>query len=146
MTPTARAVAASAAADMALAVLQASRSGRADAEQFGGGFYTAAKRLIAHDCTDPDLTPERVAMGIGLSRASLYRIFAKHDESVAAVIWSSRIERSWRMLTTSEGVGMLVSDIAFHCGFRELPTFTRMFRRRYGMAPRDAREQGALNS
>ena len=44
-----------------------------------------------------------------------------------------------RMLVSAEGLGLLVSDIAQHCGFRELPTFTRMFKRRYGMTPREAR-------
>ncbi|MDP1964399.1 MAG: helix-turn-helix domain-containing protein [Reyranella sp.] len=35
---------------------------------------------------------------------------------------------------------MLISDIAMRCGFRELPTFIRMFKRCYGMTPSDARE------
>ncbi len=38
-----------------------------------------------------------------------------------------------------EGAGMMIFEIARDCGFREMPTFTRMFRRRYGMTPREAR-------
>jgi AraC-like DNA-binding protein len=138
-----RTIATKAAADMALAILQAGRFGAADPEQFGDGFYRAARRLIDRHCTDPDLTPERIATALGCSRASLYRAFARHDRSVAAEIWSARIERARRMLGSSEGVGMLIADIAFHCGFREIPTFTRMFRRRYGMSPREARDLGS---
>jgi AraC-like DNA-binding protein len=141
MSPSERVFAVSVAADMALAVLQAGRLGAADVEQFGDGFYRAARRLIDHRCPDPDLTPERVALILGCSRASLYRMFARRGESVAATIWSTRIERAWRMLTMADGGGLLISDIAMRCGFRELPTFTRMFKRRYGMTPREAREQ-----
>jgi AraC-like DNA-binding protein len=134
-----RTLAVNAAADMALAILQAGRFGMADGEQFSEGFYRAAHRLIDRHCANADLTAERVAAALGCSRASLYRIFARHGESVAATIWSARIERARSMLVSAEGVGMLVSDVAQHCGFRELPTFTRMFKRRFGTTPRAAR-------
>jgi AraC-like DNA-binding protein len=140
MSASERALAVTVAADMALAVLQASRFGAADVEQFGDGFYRAARRLIDHRCSDPDLTPDQVAGILGCSRASLYRMFARRGESVAATIWSTRIECAWRMLTLADGVGLLISDVAMRCGFRELPTFTRMFKRRYGMTPSDARQ------
>ena len=82
-----------------------------------------------------------MALILGCSRASLYRMFARRGESVAATIWSTRIGRAWRMLTLAEGAGLLISDIAMDCGFRELPTFTRMFKRRYGMTPSEARQR-----
>lgn len=134
-----RHAATTAAADMALAMLRATRFGIGDAEQFVDGFYRAAQRVIARRCADPDLTPDRVTAILGCSRASLYRVFARHDESIAAAIWSARIERAWHLLTSAEGAGMMISNIAADCGFREVPTFTRMFRRRYGMTPREAR-------
>jgi AraC-like DNA-binding protein len=34
-----------------------------------------------------------------------------------------------------------IGDIAFRCGFGDLPHFTRSFRRRFGMTPSDARER-----
>lgn len=134
-----RVVAVNAAAEMALAILQAGRPGAVDIEQFGGGWYAAACRLIVRECADPDLTPARVALSLGFSRASLYRLFARHDESVAAAIWTARIERARRVLTSPEGEGILVSDVALQCGFRDVPAFTRMFRRHFGMTPREAR-------
>ena len=135
-----RAAAAKAAKDMALALLQATHEGTADLDRFAHGFHRAALGLIDHECGDPELTPERIAVALGCSRASLYRAFAKQGESVAAAIWRARLERAQRMLTAPEGIGLLVSDIAALSGFREMPTFTRMFKRRYGMTPSDARE------
>src|SRR5262249_46483096 len=93
-----RLTAVAAGGDMALAVLQAEQRGAADIEQFEGGFYHAACRLIERDCADPDLTPEVVAVSLGSSRASLYRVFFRHGESVSAMIWIKRLERAWRML------------------------------------------------
>jgi AraC-like DNA-binding protein len=140
MTVAERAAAAKAAKDMALALLQATHVRVADPERFEHGFHRAALGLIDIECVDPDLTPERIAVALGCSRASLYRAFARQGESVAAAIWRVRLERARRLLAAPEGIGLLVSEIAALSGFREMPTFTRMFKRRYGMTPSDARE------
>jgi len=138
-----RAAAAKAAKDMALALLQATHEGMADPDRFAHGFHRAALGLIEVGCGDPDLTPERIAVALGCSRASLYRAFARHGDSVAAAIWQARLERAHRTLTSPEGIGLLVSDIAALSGFREMPTFTRMFKRRYGMTPSEARARNS---
>src|SRR5262249_31688641 len=100
MSPAERIVAVGAAVDMALAAVAAECRGGA-AEQHDEGFYHAACRLIARDCADPDLMPDAVASALGCSRASLYRAFFRHGASVAAVIWASRLDRAWRMLTAN---------------------------------------------
>jgi AraC-like DNA-binding protein len=135
-----RAAATKAAKDMALALLQASHEGMADPERFAQSFYRAALGLIDQECGDPDLNPERIALALGCSRATLYRAFAGNAQSVTAAIWQARLERARRMLCSSRGIGFLISEVAALSGFREVPTFTRMFKRRYGMTPRDARE------
>ena len=141
MTEAERVVATNAAAEMALVILQSTRVAARDAEQFVDGFHVAATRLIDTHCGDPELTPDRVASGLGCSRASLYRVFSRRGEGVAEAIWAARIERAWRLLTSPESAELRISDVAMLCGFRELPTFTRMFKRRYGATPRDTRER-----
>jgi AraC-like DNA-binding protein len=139
MTPVERLVAIAAGVDMALAVLQAEHRGSADTEQFAGGMYHAACRMIERDCADPQLTPEIVALSLGASRASLYRMFFRHGQSVAAMIWMKRLDRAWQMLTGPSHGDLLVSEIAFRSGFLDQPTFNRMFKRRYEITPREAR-------
>jgi AraC-like DNA-binding protein len=141
MTAPQRVLAVNAAADMALALLQATVQGRFDGERLAGGLHEAAHRLIARRCCDPAFGPEHVADAVGCSRATLYRVFARHGESVAAVIWAARLEGGRRILGSAGGLGRTVSDVALACGFREVTTFTHMFRRRYGMTPGEAREQ-----
>jgi AraC-like DNA-binding protein len=144
LSPAQRTVAVGAAVAMALAALAAACEVAPDLEQHGDGFYHAARRLIDHDFVDPELTPETVALALGCSRASLYRVFLRHGESVAAAIWAARLEHAWRMLTSSAHLGLRVSDIAFRSGFVDPSTFSRMFRRRYGSTPSEVREQLTL--
>ena len=140
MTPRERVIATNAVAEMALAILQAGRFGAADPEQFGDGLYQAARAVIDRACADPELTPDHIALAIGCSRATLYRLFARHDESVATVVWQSRLDRAYRMLCSAGGIAVPIGDVATLSGFTEMPTFNRMFKRRYGMAPREARQ------
>ena len=139
MTAQDRVVATNAAAEMALAILQASRLGAADPDQFGDGLYQAACAVIDRACADPELSPERIALTVGCSRATLYRLFARRAQSVAASVWQARLERARRMLGSAKSIGMTISDVALLCGFADMPAFTRMFKRRYGMTPREAR-------
>jgi AraC-like DNA-binding protein len=139
MTPEERVIATNAAAEMALAVLQAGRFDAADPDQFGEGLYRAARAVIDRACPDPDLSPDRIALAVGCSRATLYRLFARRDQSVAAVVWQARLERARRMLCSTESIAMPISDVAMLCGFTDMPTFTRIFKRRYGKTPREAR-------
>jgi AraC-like DNA-binding protein len=139
MTPGEREVAVNAAAEMALAILQSARFGAVDADQFRDGLYRAACALIDRHHADPDLSPERIARTIGCSRASLYRLFALRDTSVVATIWQTRLERARRLLCASNPVAHPIAEIARLCGFGDVSTFARNFKRRYGLPPREAR-------
>lgn len=116
MSPVERAVAAKVAKDMALALLQASHLGTADHDRFAHGFHFAALDLIGRECGGRDLTPERIALALGCSRAAR------------------------TILTSLDGIGFLVAEIAALSDFHDMPFFTRTFKRRYGMTPRANRE------
>ena len=66
-------------------------------------------------------------------------MLARHDESVAEVVWQARLERAYRTLCSAHGIGVPIGDIAMLSGFADIPTFNRMFKRRYGIAPREVR-------
>ena len=138
-----RLLAIAAATDMALAALQADCGKNADCEQFADGFHQAAHILIRRECGDPNLTPDTVVASLACSRASLYRVFLSHGESVAAVIWDARLKRARQMLSSSSSRHLSIAEIAFQSGFVEHTTFSRMFKRCFGMTPREARESNA---
>ncbi len=143
MTPQQRVVVVSACVEMALTTLQTARDGTADAEQFVGGFYQAARMLIERDCADPQMDPASIASALGCSRATLYRLFSREGESVAALIWHARLQRARRMIAGSSFAGHSLSDIAFMAGFTDQAGFNRMFKRHYGVTPGEARAQDA---
>jgi AraC-like DNA-binding protein len=141
MSAAQRIVAVAVAVDMALAAIAAECAAGVDVERHGDAFYHAARALIDRDCANADLTPELVAVALGCSRASLYRVFLRHGESVAATIWATRLDHARRMLAASTHLDLLVSEIAYRCGFVDQSTFNRMFKRRYGLTPSETREQ-----
>lgn len=134
-----RAVALHAAADMALLALQGEFARVADEEKFPSGLYTAALIFIRRNCGDPDLNPNTVIAALGCSRATLYRLFATRGESIAKVIWNTRLDSAYRMLISADHCHRLIEDVGFRNGFVDIPTFNRMFKRRFGGTPREVR-------
>lgn len=143
MTPGQRVVVISACVDMALTALQTARDGGADAQRFADGFYQAAHTLIERDCSDPQLDPATVAAALGCSRATLYRLFARQGESVAALIWHARLRRARALIASGRFATRPLADIAFLAGFTDQAGFNRMFKRHYGLTPGEARAHDA---
>jgi AraC-like DNA-binding protein len=127
------------AVDMMLVIVQGTTFGNFDPEQFQHGFYEAAKSMIARDCANPELTPSDISKALGCSRAALYRAFAGSDETIAALIWSSRVEGAHRMLNSARYDHLPITEIVFRSGFLDHSTFNRMFKRRYDMTADDMR-------
>lgn len=146
MTAPQRVITVTACAEMALALVQEAAQGMADADQFALGLFEAARRVILQRCGDPQLDPAAVAAALGCSRAALYRLFLRHGESVAALIWATRLSRAHDMIASGRHALLPLSEIAFQSGFVDQAGFNRMFKRRYGMAPGAVRALAAAVS
>ncbi|WP_425515537.1 helix-turn-helix domain-containing protein [Microvirga antarctica] len=131
---------------MALAALQSECRGKVDGERLADGFHRAAHLFIERECSDPHLTPDSVVLSLGCSRASLYRVFLRHGESISAAIWEARLSRALLLLGSSSNRHLSIAEIAFRSGFVEQTSFSRMFKRRFSVTPRDAREHRALHA
>jgi len=142
MTEEERAIATQAAIDMALSAVRSAVKDRYAPEP--AGLLAAARFAIARRYADPNLSPETLAVAVNCSRTQLYRIFAKQGESVAAAIWAERLARARDMLTVSTHRRLSVEEIAFRCGFLDPSNFARMFKRRYGVTPRDMRQADSI--
>jgi AraC-like DNA-binding protein len=140
LSPSEQRVALQAATDLALATLQGSNPDAAlNMERYSNGLYAAACRAIDHNCVDHTFNADKLAVLLGCSRASLYRLFSGRERSVAGTIWSSRLSHATRMLRSSRHRNLTISDIALRCGFLDPPTFSRMFKAQYGKSPREMR-------
>jgi AraC family transcriptional activator of tynA and feaB len=139
LQPAQRAMAVAVAVEMALTMFGHEAPDLGDIAARDTGFYQAAKIFIDRDCTNPALTPLHVAQHLGCSRTGLYRVFARHGESVSESIWSARIAHARRMLKSKFYRHLLVAEIGFRSGFLDHSTFDRMFRRVYGITPGEMR-------
>jgi AraC-like DNA-binding protein len=124
---------------LALATLSEEAGALVDAAVPEEGLYQAAKRHIAQDCTNFVTNPLSVARSLNCSRAGLYRAFARHGESVSSCIWLARLAHASQMLNAGRYRHLPINEIAFRSGFADHSTFDRMFKRVYGMKPKDMR-------
>ena len=85
---------------------------------------------------DPDagrrLTLEEIARGCAVSVSTLPHACARENgESVMDTLAGLRLERARSLLLS----GVTVKEIARECGFADESALTRLFRRRFGVAP-----------
>jgi len=96
------------------------------------------KRLLEvfeQHVAESDFSTEAFARAVGMSRSSLYRkIQALTNQSVTEFIRSLRLKRAAQLL---RGNSATVSEIAFIVGFNSPSYFSKLFRKQFGVNPRD---------
>jgi AraC-like DNA-binding protein len=102
-----------------------------------------ARRYIIDHITDPELAPDTVAHALGMSVRYLHTLFRAEDTSPFRWIMEQRLERAARLLSDPRETGLSVTTIAFGVGFKNASHFTRTFKNRYGVGPRDYRRDHA---
>jgi AraC-like DNA-binding protein len=100
---------------------------------------TRAKAYIAEHHVRPELSPADIASGIGVSVRYLNRILATEDSSLTFYLREYRLGRCQRDLQNPALSRIPIGNIAYAAGFNDLAHFSRLFRARYGMSPREAR-------
>ncbi len=99
----------------------------------------AIRRDMGLRFRDPDLTIAALAARRRISPRYLEMLFAETGATASATLLRLRLEAARQRLTDPSRRGERIATIAFACGFRELSTFNRAFRRRYGVAPGEMR-------
>jgi AraC-like DNA-binding protein len=96
-------------------------------------------RRIETDYADPDLSPERLAAELGISKRYLQQLLAGSGTSFVQELTATRLDRASDMLTDRRAGALSVGEIAFRCGFLDPGYFARAFRKRFGRTPREWR-------
>lgn len=104
---------------------------------------TRIRDFIDQNLGDPSLSPASVAAAHGISVRHLHQLFAAEGDAPAAWIRHRRLERCRRDLADPRLRGRSVHSIAARWGFTDAATFSRVFRRVYGMTPTDHRHHQA---
>jgi DNA-binding response OmpR family regulator len=96
-------------------------------------FATDLETMLREHMDDEDLDIDRMAAALNMSRATLYR---RCDEALAMspkeCLWTFRLRQAAHLLRETDGT---VSEVAYTCGFKTVPHFTRRFRERFGSTP-----------
>jgi AraC-like DNA-binding protein len=94
-----------------------------------------AKQVIARRIGDPDLSVVRIAAELKISTSCLTRALKANGLSPMRYAWSLRLEHAKRLLAGSpQGA---TQEVAYQCGFASAAHFSRAFKERYGMTPRE---------
>lgn len=86
---------------------------------------------------DPDLRPAAIAAAHNISVRYLYKICAQADFSLEQWIIGERLEGAHEELRRPASGHRTIAMVARRWGFSDPTHFTRRFRRRYGLTPRE---------
>lgn len=115
--------------------------GDADARSATRGLFAAICRHIQDSLGDEALGVETLCRRFGCSRATLYRLFRDHG-GVQSYILRRRLMAAFRAITSPGQMHRQVLEIALDNGFTSASHFSTLFRKHFGITPRDAREAG----
>ncbi len=106
------------------------------------------RRFVRTNLHDPNLTAEMIARGVDLSPRHVYELFSGEPVTLMKSIWAERLERCREELSLPVLRNRTISEIAYSWGFRDLAHFSRSFRNRYRMTPREFRRHslGAVDA
>jgi AraC-like DNA-binding protein len=97
------------------------------------------KAYVQAHLHDPQLSLDHIASALGFSKRYLHKLFSEQGETLASWIWQARLAGIRKALADPRERGRSITDIAFSWGFNSATHFSRSFRRRYGVAPREFR-------
>ncbi len=86
-------------------------------------------------------TLEDVAQALDVENSDLSAYLVTQETNLSAWVSDQRLRHAAELITNSDHK---ISEIAFLCGYNDLPTFTRAFRRQYGVAPRVFRNKSTM--
>lgn len=103
------------------------------------GLRSLAGAYIERRLHDPTLSPEEIRRTLKVSRTRLYEAFAA-DGGIAAAVRDARLDRARRRLAARDRSGHTITAVMLSCGYLDGSAFSRAFKSRFGLAPRDFRE------
>lgn len=109
-------------------------------EQTQAYMLQKAKAFIEAELMNNALSPSLIADRIGTSVRNLHRLFANSDTTIGRYILERRLEQCAENLK-NDGAYEKVSSVAYNWGFNDVSHFSRSFKARFGISPREFRQR-----
>ncbi len=100
------------------------------------------KNFVQSRLGDSDLSIDEISKRMGCSTRYLHKAFQSEGTTLQRFIWNLRLDQSRAMLADQMNARSSISEIAFNCGFSSSSHFSRLFRQRFEMTPKDVRANG----
>ena len=100
-------------------------------------------QTIERGLDDPELVPARVAQEEGISERYLQKLFEGVGDNFTHYVRERRLQRALADLSNPGQAHKSISEIAYRYGFGDSAHFSRTFRHRFGLPPREFRQQEA---
>ncbi len=97
-------------------------------------------QTIERKLGDPGLASAKVADAEGISERYLQKLFEGTGSSFTHYIRERRLQRTWADLSNPDEAHHSISEIAYRSGFNDAAYFSRAFRNRFGLSPREFRQ------
>jgi AraC family transcriptional activator of tynA and feaB len=115
----------------ALLRAEAGRTGRSEVRDL----LTTLQSFVRTNLENADLSVETLAEHHHVSVRTIYNAFAPTGETPAVYIRKQRLKKATTLLSAPQVRERTVASIAVECGYADPSTFTRAFRREYGLSP-----------
>lgn len=97
--------------------------------------------FVRRHLANPDLGPDEVAAGCGVSVRYLHELLRDTNQTLGSWIRDQRLAAAREDLSNPRDK-RAIGEIAYARGFADQAQFSRAFRQRYGISPKEARAQG----
>lgn len=99
------------------------------------------KIFVMSNISNPLLDTSIIEAGTGLSARYINELFQQEDTSLMRYVWNSRLANCHKDLISSNGATKQVSEIALRWGFNDFSHFSRAFKQKYGLSPREIKSK-----
>jgi len=100
-----------------------------------------AKVFVEANLGDQTLDPPQLAAAVGVSLRRLQELFHERGQHISDWIWERRLAEAAKRLGDPGYLHMPLGSLAYSCGFANQSHFSRRFKERYGLSPRDYRHR-----
>lgn len=105
----------------------------------------AVLEFIDRHLAEPDLCVAEIAQAFGCSSRTIHKLFEGEVTTAARLIWDRRVERCRDDIVDPAIARRTITEIAHHWGFGDSQHFSRAFKLRFGVTPREYRAAHFLN-
>ncbi|WP_283179073.1 AraC family transcriptional regulator [Gemmobacter sp. 24YEA27] len=126
---------------LALAIQADDRVMQSGVSSVRAGHLMRIEGFVRRHLDDPDLGPDSVSAGCGISVRYLHEVLRDTNTTLGAWIRDMRLTAAQEDLATP-GDRRSIGEIAWTRGFPDQAQFSRAFRARFGMTPKEASGRG----